>query len=409
MRNVYLELIRGIAALVVFTGHLTLYIDGFREALGNVTMLVNWGTEAVIVFFILSGAVIRLSMDANPKSRLQFIKHRIARIIPLYIIAIILTIIVSFAARNVPSVSVIVGNLLFLQTLQGYIYPTMWANMPLWSLSFEIFFYLAYTLTIGRYQNKLLYIWVITSVVAVIIQSLLPLTGIFGHFTIIFAYSSIWLLGYYSTDISKYVKVDLILAYAWLGLLPMTARLHFSDEYFLAVKHFIVGCTIIPLFTFLISHRKIVIDTKQGIRLKWLLWIMVYTIVTLFSFRTQSLLISKILYALLPILMIATICLYTKYLQSIQINKNFCLLIGQISYALYIIHTPIIHAVNLLSFNLGTKLILAIIIPVIFAYIFEFYFHPPLARKILTYGRTNSFYKSKKSSIKDCVKNGLDD
>jgi peptidoglycan/LPS O-acetylase OafA/YrhL len=53
MRNVGLELTRGLAALVVMLNHSTA-IPGVRDHLGKWAMLLNWGTEAVIVFFLLS-------------------------------------------------------------------------------------------------------------------------------------------------------------------------------------------------------------------------------------------------------------------------------------------------------------------------------------------------------------------
>ncbi|MBD2297293.1 acyltransferase [Nostoc sp. FACHB-190] len=387
MRNVYLELIRGIAALVVFSGHITLYINGFREVLGKATMLVNWGTEAVIVFFLLSGTVIRLSMDAKPKSKLEFIQKRVARILPLYVVAIILTILITLIARNVPSLSIVIGNLLFLQTLQGYICPTIWANMPLWSLSFEVFFYLIYAITIGKHQQKLLLMWFIISIFTIIIQWLFPLSGLFGHLTIMFAYSSIWLLGYYLVDISKYIKFNLIQSSVWIGLLPMTSRLNFSDEYFLAAKHFIVSCTIIPLFIYLINQEKTFPEANKGIKWKWFLWITVYSVILIFNFHSQSLLISKIIYAILPFLIIFILSLHKNKLISIHINQEFSLFIGQISYALYIIHTPVMYAVNFLSLHLSIKISLSVIIPLIFAYILEYYVHPPIARKIIGCGK----------------------
>jgi hypothetical protein len=46
---------------------------------------------------------------------------------------------------------------------------------------------------------------------------------------------------------------------------------------------------------------------------------------------------------------------------------------------------PIIYALNLSSFTLGIKLALAIIVSVTSTYILEYYFHPPIARKILAY------------------------
>lgn len=349
-------------------------------------MLFNWGTESVLVFFLLSGTVIRLSMDANPKSRLQFLKRRATRIIPLYVVAIFLTIAVSFFAGKTLSLWVVVGNLLFLQTLQGYITPTIWSNAALWSLSFEVFFYLVFASTIGNYQKKLLYLWVITSFIAVITQYFVSLPGIFGHLTIMLAYSSIWLLGYYLVDISKYIKFDLVFVFASLGLLPIIARVHISNEYYIALKHFIVACSIAPLFIFILtpSHAEASTESEKPTKLKWYVWGFVYTALLIFNFKSQSLLFSKIVYSFFPILTTTSMFLYRKYFQKpFRFNERFCLLIGQFSYALYIIHTPLIHAVNLAPLNIFTKAIMSIAVSCVFTYIAEFYLHPLLTRKTL--------------------------
>jgi peptidoglycan/LPS O-acetylase OafA/YrhL len=378
-------MIRALAALIVFSGHLT-KIDEFKVYMGNYIMLLNWGTEAVIVFFLLSGTVIRLSMDAKPKTRQLFLKHRIARILPIYIVSIVLTIVISFLADKPPNLSTILGNLLFLQTLQGYISPTIITNQALWSLSFEVFFYLLYALTIGKNQKKMLYSWVGISTFALIIQIVLPLSGIFGHLTIMFAYSSIWLLGYYLVDLSKYLNIDLIFASASLGLLPILSRLDFSN-YYLAAKHLLVAVTIIPLFVILTSNNKVDREQKRisSLTLEWSIWLIIYIIALFLNFRSQSLLISKIIYCFIPLFLATSTLLYKKYSRPIQINDQFWLMSGQLSYAFYIIHMPIIYALNLSSFTLGIKLALAIIVSVTSTYILEYYFHPPIARKILAY------------------------
>ena len=77
-------------------------------------------------------------------------------------------------------------------------------------------------------------------------------------------------------------------------------------------------------------------------------------------------------------------------LKNIWFLRRHFLIAGQMSYALYIVHFPIIRAVDFLSVSLRLKLILVIMISVILAYILEFYLHPPLARRILGYSRTNS-------------------
>src|SRR5215204_53815 len=94
MKNTTLELIRGVAAiLVVFT-----HLFSNNETLNHVpfhTLISGWGTESVILFFVLSGIVINLTHTKKPKGRTEFFKNRLLRIYPLYFIGLILACVVT--------------------------------------------------------------------------------------------------------------------------------------------------------------------------------------------------------------------------------------------------------------------------------------------------------------------------
>jgi peptidoglycan/LPS O-acetylase OafA/YrhL len=73
MKNNKLELIRGLASLMVFFCHSAINFETLHRN-GTYNLLVNWGTESVIVFFILSGIVICISYDNNPKTANEFVQ-----------------------------------------------------------------------------------------------------------------------------------------------------------------------------------------------------------------------------------------------------------------------------------------------------------------------------------------------
>lgn len=165
MRNPGLEAVRGLAALVVLLTHLP-EIPGVRAGVGQAIMLLNWGTEAVVVFFLLSGTVIRISLDRTPRSAASFLWTRTVRLLPLYFVAVAFSVLVLYVHDNPPDAWTIIGNCLFLQSLPGYVCPCLASNLPLWSLAFEAFFYLAFALTIGRAQPFLIWIWATLALVA---------------------------------------------------------------------------------------------------------------------------------------------------------------------------------------------------------------------------------------------------
>lgn len=94
-------------------------------------------------------------------------------------------------------------------------------------------------------------------------------------------------------------------------------------------------------------------------------------------------------YTLAPFLILATCITQILLVKNTKLFQHYFLMTGQMSYALYVIHFPIIRVVEFLAVSLGVKLILVIRISVILAYVLEFYLHPPIARQILGCSRTN--------------------
>jgi peptidoglycan/LPS O-acetylase OafA/YrhL len=117
----------------------------------------RFNTEAVLLFFVLSGFSIRLSIapaGLGDRARLvRYAERRLLRILPLYWFALVLSGAVAAWLAPVPEAAgawtTLLGNLLFLQTAPGV--KGLWflpyaGNGALWSLSFEVFYYAAFPL-----------------------------------------------------------------------------------------------------------------------------------------------------------------------------------------------------------------------------------------------------------------------
>jgi peptidoglycan/LPS O-acetylase OafA/YrhL len=128
-----LEGLRGLAALTVVLGHTAVIkyaLDPHFQAPGHLS---------VLVFFILSGYVIGISTKKalTKETTGLYLKKRFVRIWPIYITSLILAVLLS---PPLP-VANIVSSLLFLQILWK---PVISANAPLWSLHYEMLFYLLF-------------------------------------------------------------------------------------------------------------------------------------------------------------------------------------------------------------------------------------------------------------------------
>ena len=172
--SVHLDLIRGISALAVLLYHLRgLYFVDYpflaSKSLPSIVLyaVTGYGHQAVMVFFVLSGYFIGTSvMDsvgqrewswrtylASRLTRLQLVLFpalvlgafwdrigmRIPQAAPLYYGALYKFYVPSVALRS--TVPVFFGNFFFLQSIVS---PVFGSNGPLWSLSYEFWYYIVF-------------------------------------------------------------------------------------------------------------------------------------------------------------------------------------------------------------------------------------------------------------------------
>ena len=162
-RLVYVDILRGLAALTVLFHHTTTLFPniyhglatGYPAAHRAAMFISDRNYDAVLLFFVLSGFSIRLSVgraglvaaaDVN-----VYLYRRFKRILPLFVVALSLTALLGALGGllNEPAFSLraLAGNLLFLQmpaTMRGVWFVPYGDNGPLWSLSFEMFYYLLF-------------------------------------------------------------------------------------------------------------------------------------------------------------------------------------------------------------------------------------------------------------------------
>ena len=136
-----LEALRGACAFFVVIYHVVLhkqYVD--PEFFPRWMKAFNIsGHFCVLIFFVLSGYVIGISNPGRLSAGkiVPYLKKRFIRIYPIYFIC--LTIALLFAIPY--SAKIIAANYTMLQGLVG---PVVWENNPLWSLNYEIVYYLLF-------------------------------------------------------------------------------------------------------------------------------------------------------------------------------------------------------------------------------------------------------------------------
>ena len=126
---------------------------------------LNLGYAAVLMLFVLSGYVIRLttSGDASGPAVRRYLLLRFLRLVPMVTAAVLL------AWCLVPSIEVrtVLGNLLFLQNSDPYpggVTSDLMPNNPnLWSLNYEAVYYLAF-IAVWRWQPRAGLVWTLLGI-----------------------------------------------------------------------------------------------------------------------------------------------------------------------------------------------------------------------------------------------------
>ncbi|MGB3692283.1 MAG: acyltransferase [Spirulinaceae cyanobacterium] len=151
-----LDALRGFASIYIVLHHLVANFvnstKGTSSLLKTLKLVFSFGQEFVIIFFLISGCVIYLSTIRN--SQINFSTYffkRFRRIYPPVVVAILLSILIVILngkiARGI-DLRQLMGNLLMLQDT-GFTKPGVWCepfvnNYPLWSLSYQWWFYMLF-------------------------------------------------------------------------------------------------------------------------------------------------------------------------------------------------------------------------------------------------------------------------
>jgi peptidoglycan/LPS O-acetylase OafA/YrhL len=107
---------------------------------------------AVAFFFFLSGFILAHVYEPRPNTRARtFYGARIARIVPLYYLALVVSVLVLMRREVVLPIDVALNALLAQSWIPGH---SQSLNSPGWSLSVELAFYLVFPFLLGRLRHR---------------------------------------------------------------------------------------------------------------------------------------------------------------------------------------------------------------------------------------------------------------
>jgi peptidoglycan/LPS O-acetylase OafA/YrhL len=218
-----LDVVRALAALYVVMNHVVAH----AQLTGPIYLIFKWGPEAVIVFFLLSGFVI----FHNEKHRVRgglvgYYTRRLRRIYPTLMVAFALSAVLALLGGTLAArfdLRELLLNLASMQDLDfkpGNIVLPFLGNGPLWSLSYEVAFYLVFPAIMVAYRRgRGLALTAVgaASIVGLVTYALVP-----NHFSLVLAYLLTWWAGavvadLYTRDTLHFVSLLPVLG--WLSAL----------------------------------------------------------------------------------------------------------------------------------------------------------------------------------------------
>lgn len=153
--SVYLDLMRFFAAVIVVLSHFAYprFSDGDYMFLRE----LNVGSDAVIIFFVLSGLVIAYTAQAKDRTLSAFSYSRLTRLYSVVVPALILTVVLDLAGRSLHPAGYVTPWYNDLPAwellLRGWSFSNEWfwwgrarlgSNGPYWSLSYEAAYYILF-------------------------------------------------------------------------------------------------------------------------------------------------------------------------------------------------------------------------------------------------------------------------
>ena len=293
-RITLLDSLRGIAALiVVFHHYFSHFTSVFRPLQQQpwlfqlLSFVSNLNVEAVLFFFVLSGFCIQLSIQKLDFTRRSDINHylykRFRRILPIYFVGLLFTFLLGALSQDYHQASYsfknLLGNLLFLQTSKGvgaYWFIPYGDNGPLWSLSYEMFFYLFfpwYHLLVIKVKSLLPKQWGIYEL-GLLVSLLSSLAGIaskqllFNPFSAFLSYFFVWFSGIYLARVFQQKRyADGVVAIYCLTMAVLTVTVIFfpSDT----LRNLIAGGCIFLMcyafYRFRALRSNIIFSTLEGV------------------------------------------------------------------------------------------------------------------------------------------------
>ena len=258
--SIALDGARAIAAFYVFLHH----VVNARLEPASPPLLMRFGQEAVLVFFLLSGSVIFANERTRALRPRGYYLRRLRKIYPPMLLAIVVSTLVALAQGQFAALfdaRQLAATLLNLQDISklkpGVIADPYMLNDPLWSLAYEALFYAIFPLVLIAWTRWPAYTEHAIGLGCCLLYVLFAMMP--GHFLLVGAYFLVWWCGAMAARAWQADGTNVLAmarSYAWLLALCAVAAVvvkfvgYRGLGYYpvLQLRHFAMGALILALF-----------------------------------------------------------------------------------------------------------------------------------------------------------------
>ncbi len=356
-----LDGLRGVCAIVVLIHHMIQTSP--QEVLGSPFLLVLlsvitvFGHIAVDIFFILSGFVIGYTTPEKytPEEAKKYVLRRIIRLYPIYLFAIFFS---CLFLKHSLSTKNLLGTILF---MQGWFVPELSSNISLWSLHYEFIFYIIFLL-IWRFNLNIKNMMILCLVSAVL-SSFIPF-----HPLKILGYFTLWLAGLWlsqNVDNSNLINRNWKSTRFWSPLLLSSAFIVQNIVSMMIYKYGtnsqpipVLTCALLVVILTAVVASLITNKTIPFYRFSVFFLLSLILVSYIYHFwqaKNFSFLSNHHTQSLSILVLLFLFSFLIKKVPVVFFEKISYL--GSFSYALYVVHYPIVNFLNHIPISVNSKLV----------------------------------------------------
>ena len=341
-----LEFLRAACALVVLFNHLYVETRGLPQH-APLVALASFSSEAVIGFFVLSGCVISRQSYSDSG---RYLQARLVRLLPIYFLLLGFSVLAMWACGVSVETGHLLATALFADSLYADTLFPLRFFIPSWSLAYELYYYVAFA-AILAWPRLVLPLFAASIAVGLAMYFVTPTSQAASAAEHAFSFFCMWLAGVIVTGVARRRHAIAVPTAAWLFMIGIClSRVPLSEPSkfdFIRLLGFSAGFAC--LVWSLVSESKETAARTFELGLLSRLVVSALVLAYLFRFSTSHLSMELVVSAGLAVFTVAPRAMCEAIARLARPITPFMVYVGGLSYALYLVHYPLIQTLNILS------------------------------------------------------------